>query len=137
MGCDIHFYVEHKIDGAWNQVFMPNGITSSRAGGKYWYCGRNYLLFGLLAGVRNKDIKPLSTPRGMPLDLSDSLKKEWEGWLSDGHTPSYFLLSELLAFKEGKVTNTGYVDVSNYRKFKKAGFPDAWRYDIWMGTNKA
>lgn len=135
MGCDIHFYVEHKVDGVWKQAFFPDAETERD--GKYWYHGRNYLLFGLLAGVRNEHATPLSKPRGIPSDLSDGLKEEWLNWDGDGHTPSYFLLSELLKFKDSKSIHTGYVDVTGYRQFLKNGFPDQWRYDIFMGRNKA
>ncbi len=135
MGCDIHFYVEHKVDGVWQQAFTPDAESERK--GKYWYHGRNYALFGLLAGVRNKNITPLSEPRDLPPDLSEGLKEEWRNWEGDGHTPSYFLLSELLKFRDGKATHTGYVDVSGYRQLLKNGFPDQWRYDVFRGSNKA
>lgn len=135
MGCDIHFYVEHKVDGVWRQEFVPDADDKRYA--KYWYSGRNYLLFGLLAGVRNEHVTPLAEPRGLPSDLSEGLKQEWKQWKGDGHTPSYFLLSELLKAKDDKSTHNGYVDVSGYRLFLKNGFPDQWRYDFFRGHNKA
>lgn len=81
------------------------------------------MLFGLLAGVRNAEIQPLAEPRGIPNDVSDSLKAEWEQWAGDGHTPSYFSLAELLDAREKKSTFTGYVNLKNYRIYKETGFP--------------
>ena len=55
MGCDIHAYVETKREE------------------RDWYCacipdiGRDYALFGLLAGVRNKTAESMS-PKGLPID---------------------------------------------------------------------
>jgi hypothetical protein len=135
MGCDIHFYAERKVDGVWQQALMPD--KESKFEQTRFYYNRNYLLFGLLAGVHNENVTPLVAPRGIPEDLSKALKDNWDSGASDYHTPSHFLLSELLTFKESKIANTGYVNVLNYKKFKKVGYPDTWRYDIWMGSNKA
>lgn len=88
MGCDIHLFVEVRIDGLW----------CSRGG----VCevvdpGRNYLLFAHLAGVRNNGmgIMPLAHPRGLPDDLASEAEKYLDP--SSGlHSYSWFTLVELM-----------------------------------------
>jgi hypothetical protein len=57
MGCDIHGYIEIKIDGQW--------VTYSRL-----EIDRDYDLFGKIAGVRRGDIEPVALPRGIPSDVA-------------------------------------------------------------------
>lgn len=61
MGCDIHCYIEYSSD---------NGTQKER----YWHFfggrinpGRNYHLFGRIAGVRGG--KAMIPPRGLPKDI--------------------------------------------------------------------
>lgn len=119
MGCDINIYLEHKVNEKWE---LSDKLISNN---------RNYLLFGLLAGVRNDKVIPLSLPRGFPENSSAGLLKKWEIWRDDGHTPSYFLLSELLKFKEQNSILTGYVNIEDYRIFLKKGVPDCWYNSLW------
>ena len=74
-------------------------------GGKpYWridkelYSGRNYWLFNLLADVRYGPdwLKPLDSPRGVPADASYAYRQVVKDWDCDGHSHSYFTLTELL-----------------------------------------
>ena len=60
-----------------------------------FYRGRNYALFGALAGVRNVQIQHIS-PRGIPKDISNKVKEEYKKWDSDAHTPSWLSLEELM-----------------------------------------
>ena len=120
MGCDCHFYCERKINDVWVQQFEPD--VDSRWS-KNWFHSRNYMLFGLLAGVRNEEIAPLAEPRGVPNDMSATLASEWATWSGDGHTPSYFMLSELLEAREKKSMFAGFVNVKNYKIYKETGFP--------------
>ncbi len=39
-----------------------------------WYHGRDYRLFGVLAGVRDYSVKPISEPRGLPKDVSEHVR---------------------------------------------------------------
>ncbi len=127
MGCDIHFYVERKIDGKWVQQFKNVPDPGPwKHNSKYWYTERNYILFGLLAGVRCDDITPLSPPRGIPDDLSDDLLIEYNEIGISDHSHSYYLLSELLKYKNDYTIMTGYVNIKNYLKYKKEGSPYDW-----------
>ena len=76
MGCDIHAYIEFRLGGTWE--FHSEAL-----------CFRDYVLFGLLAGVRGSE-EPLYLPRGLPDDLSFGVRWEYESEHSDAwHTPSW------------------------------------------------
>lgn len=61
------------------------------------YRGRNYSLFSRLADVRSYgDGTAISEPRGVPDDASDAYLYIVEQWKGDGHSHSYFTLTELL-----------------------------------------
>lgn len=95
MGCDIHAYIELLEDGQWN-------LHSTQGA----YTGRNYMLFGMLAGVRSyhPSVTPIVPPRGLPKDMSDGLRAIVDTWKDTGrstphyffHTPSYLYVEELL-----------------------------------------
>ena len=101
MECDIHMQVEYrtKIDGTMQWCdgnlyevnkyyeFLRVYLINER---------RNYRLFGLLAGVRDTDIKPIASPRGFPDDASKSITEEYNSWGSDAHTASWLTLAELM-----------------------------------------
>lgn len=84
MGCDIHWHSEVKIDGVWHH-YSANSIP------------RDYFLFALLADVRNydRDVTPISSPRGFPDDASVVTKIDRDNWDADGHSHSYILSSEM------------------------------------------
>jgi hypothetical protein len=63
---------------------------------KRFYGGRNYYLFGILAGVRYDRIEPISEPRGVPNDISEAYKEQLNQWEGDAHSKSYLTLKELL-----------------------------------------
>jgi hypothetical protein len=140
MGCDIHLYVEKKINGVWEKQtgFVSNWYDP---GSDYFakdefkncdspYGGRNYSLFSFLADVRNYDgeIKPLAQPRGLPDDVSDVVKAESDDWDCDGHSHSYFTLRELIdaSLRESVVSFSGYVDLQSYAEYKQNGRPNCW-----------
>jgi len=84
MGCDIHAHFEVKINDKWEHYSIPN-------------IKRNYYLFTKMAGVRNYDdeIKPISSPKGIPKDISVITKiciKLWEG---AGHSYSWLNSQEI------------------------------------------
>jgi hypothetical protein len=115
MGCDIHVYLEKKkkindveqwvnIDH-WqkNPYFNMEGYEDERELEHVSaYQGRNYELFGILAGVRDNSMNPIDDPRGLPDDISNETRKEYELWGRDAHTPTYFTLDELLDFYQKK-----------------------------------
>ena len=61
------------------------------------YRGRNYHLFSILADVRSYgEGDAIAEPRGVPDDASYAYLYIVEQWKGDGHSHSYFTLTELL-----------------------------------------
>lgn len=72
MGCDIHCYVEYK----------RKDQDSWRDFGKRINPGRNYWMFGMMAGVR-LEVPPVVEPRGIPNDLAYAAFDDWAIYVSD------------------------------------------------------
>jgi len=92
MGMDIHIVAQVKVDGKWETT--DYNITNH---------GRDYELFGLLAGVRGHS-SPIKSPKGFPEDF-EVTKKDGDFYTNDdadfwmgnfGH--SHYTLEELLDF---------------------------------------
>jgi hypothetical protein len=66
MGCDIHAYIEYR-DPKTKEI--PNTPKTWCCWGRRYYVWRNYMMFGLLAGVRGQ-AEPVVEPRGIPDGLS-------------------------------------------------------------------
>lgn len=93
MGCDIHIHLERKVKYKWVHLHELEEPLK-------W---RSYDYFGVLAGVRNYAANPpICEPRGLPPDVSEGVQQEADNWDCDGHTHSWFLVSELLAFDWNK-----------------------------------
>jgi len=123
MGCDIHFFTERyttdvdyegprstseKRESKLNTVLLnqevdPRWVSADKwkFENDYWradelYDGRDYHLFNVLsAGVRG-DGPSISEPRGVPDDASSAYRYIVDQMDGDGHSHSYFTLSELL-----------------------------------------
>jgi hypothetical protein len=135
MGCDIHFFVEKKAKAYTRQKSLNNvleidkevpdvwesvddWIVEEEDGNTYryvnydtsYYNGRNYQLFGVLAGVRHQpnDQYPFIEPRGIPDDVSKPIQDSYEEWDIDAHTPSYLTLSELKQIDWTMYTDSDY-----------------------------
>ena len=103
MGCDIHEFQEKRINGVWvtadtwekDKYWDGDGEQRlERIEGTHINVGRNYDLFGLLAGVR-RVVEGSFEPKGIPDDVSLELKANYESWGVDAHTPSWLTLKEL------------------------------------------
>lgn len=90
MGCDIHSHAERKNpNGEWEIVSLIDPPFN-------W---RSYGVFAFLAGVRNYSaVTPIAPPRGLPEDISNSVKADYDSWNSDAHTPSWLTVKELSDF---------------------------------------
>lgn len=133
MGCDIHLYVERqRKDGSWTRVpdtkgprhpyYTSNGTEEQN---KFleepcWDTGRDYLLFGRLAGVR-RDVLPIAEPRGIPADISKSVAKQWKDGMGDWHTPSYLSAQELLAAKDEPIQHVTCLSMKEYKLYLNNG----------------
>jgi hypothetical protein len=124
MGCDIHTYVEKKIYGVWTALYGESPYDKSELSLEGWiYCDRSYRLFTVLAGVRSygEVIQPIAEPKGLPEDVTEVVKYEYDG---DGHTSSWFTLTELLAFDwHQKHLSKAYTSEKNAELLKQTGEP--------------
>ena len=124
VGCDIHLAAEVFVNGGWTHILRAEAV------GQYegdtpsleWYEGRNYTLFGCLAGVRDRHNGQIAPQRGLPvdadprsLDMSQEEREKLEALypspaydaLRDGrcdgdHSASWLLLSEVLDWPRWK-----------------------------------
>jgi len=137
MGCDIHLHIEVKKNGQW----VEHEWESKYNTGQFYQDGtpmvdhfalfedplwisRNYMLFAILADVRNRnEVEPISCPRGLPREMSDTVRKRAEYWDLDAHSHSFIYLPGLLDYPwhEKKFDDSGYVGVQEYHKFKTTG----------------
>ena len=121
MGCDIHLFVEVNQNNMWESVDEwedEDGYTSVVYDKRY-YSSRNYDLFALLANVRNyHGTTPIKNPIGLPSDVSDVVKQHSEDYGVDGHSHSYYTLTELLEIDwDGAIKEAGYIEDERWSKF--------------------
>lgn len=150
MGCDIHSFAEVKDNnGKWNVVkeeVFTNPHYRKEDPQEGWnkpyqvelYSGRNYDLFAILANVRNgygfagvntgEGFKPISEPKGLPDDISKTVKESAERWDEDGHSHSWFTVKELKEYDWHQLTmKRGVISLDQYKIFKDTGgYPEMW-----------
>lgn len=163
MGCDIHLFVEKKINGQWEAIKGVNepeleiwrgSLQKAKVKGRdtsyhekqikellegthgFIYDGRHYLLFSILAGVRNYyHLTPISEAKGLPKDVSLEVKNASDYWGCDGHSHSYLSVRELLEFDWSKpLEQEGWVSEIEYKIFKENGSPDSWSGGVGGGS---
>ena len=101
MGCDIHVHCEYRKDGIWyncDNFEWDQETKQYTFQSIYW--GRNYDLFGILAGIRSRDFEMIDAPRGLPNDMSLKTKEMAEADMDWTHSHSWLTLKELLKWKE-------------------------------------
>lgn len=102
MGCDIHSFVEVRPDDRWvrsDAQFQHYPDYASDAP----FFHRSYSYFGFLADVRNYSHSPvIADPRGLPDDSTLS-PDDVDYALDAGHSHSWLMLAELLAYDYDQV----------------------------------
>ena len=95
------------------------------------YTGRNYNLFGFLAGVRNQENQYFK-PKGFPKNASKEIKKIFKSWGRDAHTPSYLTLAELkeIDWKDRMIKVSGLKQKDEIKKLKKSLKTKNPNYDL-------
>jgi hypothetical protein len=137
MGCDIHVFVEEYKDAKWNHIEPGEydwslGWEENYGLPEWYYHGRNYNLFSVLADVRNGEgfagcdtgdrITPMADPRGLPGDVSECVKSEHAEWDCDAHSASWFTVAELLAYNwDTAIVKRGIVSLGHYKWMKESG----------------
>lgn len=79
MGADINSYIE-MFDGehwSWNRGDLFDNGSGPGGGWTYHPFDRSYVLFGFLAGVRDRDVPQIHPCRGLPADLSPELREKF------------------------------------------------------------
>jgi len=121
MGCDIHFYTDRRVDGAWHpvDVFKRDAPDEDNKEGylraaSHLYNDRSYKLFAILADVRNgrgfagvktgEGFNPIAQPKGIPEDATAEYREVADSWGIDGHSHGYFTLRELLDYNWTQTT---------------------------------
>jgi hypothetical protein len=117
MGCDIHMFVERRIDGRW--VEAADYIEECNL--------RCYDTFAILAGVRNGvhgTFVPIAPPRGLPDDASETVKAELAEWGCDAHSVSHHTLRQLLEYdwRQG-CPKFGVISWAQFERFVASGVP--------------
>lgn len=129
MGCDIHVFVERKIDGEWQSLdkweqdddycYVENEIFSDR----------NYQFFPFLGDARNSDsIQPIAAHRGTPEVVSAPVKKYMDYYGCDLHSKSWISFRELLeADWDQEFNMTRMVKAEHAKNYRESGWkPDSW-----------
>jgi len=82
MGCDIHAFIEIKVEDQWHC---------------YGQCdiGRNYQLFGYMAKGVRMDVENAMECRGLPQDMSVVTDCHYKDWDLDAHNMSWMSLGEM------------------------------------------
>jgi len=97
MGCDIHTYAERLVDNEWKLITdLPE--RDYRWDPPAIYNGRNYELFGYLAGVRSNNYAAVKPRNGFPRNASTELKTMYLAWGADAHSACHYRLYELIKF---------------------------------------
>jgi hypothetical protein len=150
MGTDIHCFVEKEVsEGVWEKQY---GFESDWYKPNDEYFGgdcykstdqpiesRNYTLFTLLCGVRDRDqgITPISEPRGLPDDISSETKTYFDDdW--ELHSVSNVTLKELLSALDDdqEVTREVIVSMSEYKQYIKTGIVESYCRGVGGGNTK-
>lgn len=156
MGCDIHFYVEKKVDGKWvtadtwyddkynpgQKSIYPEDFMDRTKGPIY--SDRNYDLFGILANVRNgsgfagvntgNGFVPIHELRGVPEDSCEEIRNSSEEWDADGHSHSWVTVQELMEYDWTRTTTKrGWVSPKEFGRFVLEGKPSSWSGGVGGG----
>ena len=101
---------KNKMEDYIMNKFLKNSITDDPHF-RYWqdeskfpypytdqpYTGRNYSLFGALAGVRDNSMELIADmDRGLPDDVSDELCNIFDEWGMDAHSANYLYVDEIM-----------------------------------------
>ena len=120
MGCDIHIYIEKRVNGDKWQTHPGHTLihkgTEDEQIGSVDATGRDYTLFAALAGVRGSGPAPL----GLPDDISQTIERAIARYGNDGHSHSYISLDN---FKDilRKHMYTDYSSISMFYNYGLLG----------------
>ena len=142
MGCDIHGFMEVRktVNGEKKWVsadlFKKNEYFDTDEDEPEFrvvdaFGDRNYAAFAQLCGVRDysDDNPKISEPRGIPDDVAEVAKAEFERWDGDGHSHSYVTLRDVIDFRESltETVVTGMISAEQAKALDEGGeVPRSW-----------
>lgn len=120
VGCDIHTYIERKIDGEWHMITPIIADYGKEGGdGHGWGDMRDYDFFAHLAGVR----APWGTdndypePLGLPHDVSKVTRWYSDKWGVDGHSHSWASVKDFVDKKLAILAIRSEADGAHSREY--------------------
>jgi hypothetical protein len=111
MGCSIHSFAEkrNKETNKWEMVGDVFTLSDyykkhmKKEKNSHPFYRQSYSTLAFLADVRNYNhCEPLVEPKGIPKDVCETIRSEWENWFGDGHSASFLTAKELLEFDYDK-----------------------------------
>lgn len=127
MGTDITCCVEYRSTsgddaGKWHQIRINNPYYEKYSKDDE-YCSlitpfyaRDYILFGILAGVRSNDYPQIDYERGLPFDVSDDVRKYHDTCKEYSYSESWYTLEELdrWASEKKNFMSIDYRDITSH-----------------------
>jgi hypothetical protein len=99
MGCDIHAFVEYRDP--------KNDRATWQGFGQQFRLWRNYLMFGVLAGVRAYGMKPVITPRGVPKDVGYAVVEDYTYYIVEDKDYNDYMERNIAKTKAEKWVENG------------------------------
>lgn len=114
-------YLDENLPPKYSKVNWEDSLNENKLPNLYTdtpYDGRNYSLFGVLAGVRSREEGMIDYPRDLPDDLSEEIRVEYMSWGRDAHSASHYYLSELLesGYRKSDVETLKEYGISHFFK---------------------
>lgn len=142
MGCDIHIYTESYKDydkmwfncDRWKLNRYAYDQDEENEESKYnvieIYDGRDYVFFGMLAGVRGEPL--FNFDRGLPKDICKHTLNEYNKYKYDYHNPGYCTLKELKEKrkKHPAIKYKGYIPKEEIENIKNGKDPKTYAYEV-------
>ena len=119
MGCDIHTFVERKINGEWESVDkwaddeLPNTYIPRD---DRFYTNRDYVLFGMICRNVRTLFENGLPPKGIPDDLTTEVTNAFYDWGDDGHSHSYLTPKEIRQLIAMTISDSEFAKV-NYEGY--------------------
>ncbi|MCB5169129.1 hypothetical protein LG634_30515 [Streptomyces bambusae] len=121
MGADIHGYIECR--STYGNLDEEDSSWHAAIDLILLYGGRNYDAFGCLFGVRNyAGFRPLAEARGLPADVSEEVRRDYESFPDLHHSASWIGWEELAAVDWDEHALTPDNRVRTYRHSPEHGW---------------
>ena len=143
MGTDIHYRFEAKVKPEEGQLATPQDISPWKTIETEYEGWRQYLLFAVLAGVRNgfgfggtyrhEPLVPIAEGRGIPPDVIDND----DGWEFGDHSRTWVLGSEIIEWSktDRMLIHCGVITREAFQSWDGKE-PDRYSGGMWGGDTR-